>query len=128
MADGVTDTIGRGVEAAGSAGAGSGPPSPPTPAAAPPPRPPVHRRRWFLPVLVLSLLVTIGAALAVIALLGADGSDGPSLDLFSDTYTADLTKGRGDFTVFEDATSASSYESDGYHLVVKPGEVAMRAV
>jgi hypothetical protein len=79
-------------------------------------------------VLVLSLLVVIGAALAVIALLGAGGTDGLSDALFSDTYRADLTQGHGDFTVFEDDTSVSSYAPDGYHLVVKPRQVAMRAV
>jgi len=128
MIEGTTDTIGTGIEDPGSAGAGSGPPPAPTPAVTPPPRPPVHRRRWFLPVLALSLLVAVGAILAIVAALGSDGSGGGSLDPFSDTYTADLTRGKGDFTVFEDATSASSYAADGYHLVVKPGEVAMRAV
>lgn len=128
MTEGTTDTIGSEVRDAGSAGAGSGPPPAPTPAVTPPPRPPVHRRRWFLPVLVLSLLVIVGGALAVFAALGAGGDNGLTYDLFDDTYRADLTQGHGDFTVFEDGTSVSSYAPDGYHLVVKPQEAAMRAV
>lgn len=120
MAEGITDTIGSGVEDAGSAGAGSGPPTTPTPAATPPPRPPVHRRRWFLPVLVLSLLVIAGGALAVIALLGGSGDDSlhRSLDdaLFDERYRADLTAGHGDFPASTDEQSSSTYAPDGYHL------------
>lgn len=43
-------------------------------------------------------------------------------DIFGDTYTADLTKGSGDFVVGDAGTYSTNYQPDGFHLVVKEPE------
>jgi hypothetical protein len=130
MADGTTETTGPGVDRPASTGAQGGPPTTPRSDAVPTAPPNVHRRRRFLPVLVLAALVLVGCALAMVALIDGDGSLHRSFDdaLLDERYSADLTRGRGDFTVVDDGASASSYAADGYHLVAREATPAWRGV
>ena len=68
-----------------------------------------RRRRW-------PWIAGIGAVVAVgaIALIGL-GLVMNNLD----RYHADLTKGHGDFTTYDKATAATSYQSDGYHVLIR---------
>lgn len=130
MADGTTETTGPEVTDPASAGTEGGPPTTPTSAVVPPTSTPVHRRRRYLPVLVLVGLVLVGCVLAMAALLDGGGSFHRTLDdaLLGERYSADLTRGRGDFTVVDDGSSASSYAPDGYHLVARDAVPAWRGV
>ncbi|MFM8971726.1 MAG: hypothetical protein ACKOOG_03615, partial [Actinomycetota bacterium] len=128
MADGTTETTGPEVTDPASAGTEGGPPTTPTSAVVPPTSTPVHRRRRYLPVLVLVGLVLVGCVLAMATLLDGGGSFHRTLDgaLLGERSSADLTRGRGDFTVVDDGSSASSYAPDGYHLVASDAVPAWR--
>ncbi len=79
------------------------------------PVPEPRRRRWWIIVGIIAACM-VGVGIAGIGLNWA-------LDK-TDTYTADLTKGSGDFKTMENADTATFYRSDGYHLVDKtPGFV-----
>ncbi|MFM7271144.1 MAG: hypothetical protein ACKO2C_05870 [Actinomycetes bacterium] len=94
-------------------------------------------RRHKVLVTVL-LLVGVLVIATVAALVAGDGGGSTnylddiqrSVDdaLLGERYHADLTKGKGDFTVVDDGGSASSYASDGYHLFAQGGAPAMRGV
>lgn len=97
----------------------SGPPSSPQgastgpPAAGPVPKP--RRRRWWI-IAGIVLASVIGAGIAGVVLNATMHT--------IDTYTADLTKGSGDFRTIDNASSATFYRADGYHMVAKtPGFV-----
>jgi len=130
MADGTTETTGPEVIDPASAGTEGGPPTTPTSAEVPTTSSPVHRRRRFLPVLALAVLVVLGCALAMVALIDGWGPMHRALDdeLLGERYSADLTRGSGDFTVVDDGASASSYGTDGYHLVARTATPAWRGV
>lgn len=129
MADGTAETTGPGVSDPASAGTAGGPPTTPTSAAVPTTSPSVHRRRRFLPVLVLAALVVIGCVLAMVALFDGDWMHRTFDDaILGERYEQDLTRGRGDFTVVDDGASASSYRPDGYHLVAREATPAWRGV
>ncbi len=65
----------------------------------------------------------IAVALATVVLLAAGAAGAAAADdagdIFGDTYTADLTGGQGDFRVGDAGTYATSYASDGLHVLVR---------
>ena len=84
------------------------PPAPPPSAVGPVPKP--RRRRLWINVGILAACM-VGVGIAGVGLnLALDKSD---------TYTADLTKGSGDFKTGEYANIATFYRADGYHIVAK---------
>jgi hypothetical protein len=74
-----------------------------------------RRRRWWI-IAGIVIATVIGAGIAGVVLNGAMHT--------IDTYTADLTKGSGDFRTANNAGTATFYRADGYHMVAKtPGFV-----
>jgi hypothetical protein len=74
---------------------------------------PRRRRRWIIAGIVAACLAGAG-------IIGIGVSGQYSID----TYTADLTQGSGDFRIFDNASWATFYRADGYHVVAKtPGFV-----
>jgi hypothetical protein len=77
------------------------------------PRP--RRRRWWI-IVGIVIATVLGVGIAGVVLNGAMHT--------IDTYTADLTKGSGDFRTTANASVATFYRPDGYHMVAKtPGFV-----
>ncbi|MFI5040287.1 MAG: hypothetical protein ACHQNA_00315 [Acidimicrobiales bacterium] len=76
---------------------------------------PRRRRRWPWVVGAVSIVAAGGLFLFGLELTLRD----------LDTYTADLTRGHGDFPAFDSAKHSTSYQSDGYHLAItQPGAYA----
>lgn len=89
---------------------GAHPPAPPPSVVGPVPKP--RRRRWWIIAAILTACV-VGAGVGLNAAMHT-----------IDTYTADLTKGSGDFRTGNNASIALFYRADGYHMVAKsPGFV-----
>lgn len=89
-------------------GASAGRPGPGT-------MPKPRRRRWWI-IAGVVIAGVLGVGIAGVVLNGAMHT--------IDTYTADLTKGSGDFRAIANASSATFYRADGYHMVAKtPGFV-----
>ena len=84
-----------------------------TPVVGPAPKP--RRRRWWIIVGIVTACV-VGVGVLGVGLNAAMHT--------LDTYTADLTKGSGDFPTTDNADRALFYRTDGYHMVAKsPGFV-----
>jgi hypothetical protein len=74
----------------------------------------VRRRRRKWPWIV----GTIGVVMLVV--IGMLGLQAAINDL--DRYSADLTQGHGDFVTVDNGVSARSYETDGYHVLIRAPE------
>jgi len=86
----------------------------------PPPRVPASRRRLW-PWLVGALLISGAALVAGLVLIGILTQSKP---VRVEPYKADLTRGVGEFPTSDSAEYVTSYQSDGYHMVIREPGVA----